>query len=206
MEFFEPGLEERREAELDIKALRVFLKALELLGGPRRLIEYRNLTWLPSLMQASYAVILSTEALKTADEIAQFLGISKQTVQNILRADPEFIKHKLSGDEIASGAKVHTAGSLAKLAYQEIMAGRDEISLLIEFSSQAASSLGITWAVEVLTKIKGLKFPVNKEALTARLQGLKIKGTPVEELLNKISFPVDNPAHLLKQLKKALEE
>jgi predicted transcriptional regulator len=36
--------------DIDQRALRVFLKAIELVGGPRQLVELRRLTWLPSLM------------------------------------------------------------------------------------------------------------------------------------------------------------
>jgi predicted transcriptional regulator len=46
--------EDIREFDIDAMAIRVFLKSLELIGGPRKLIEYRNLTWIPSLMEASY--------------------------------------------------------------------------------------------------------------------------------------------------------
>jgi predicted transcriptional regulator len=47
--------------DIDQRALRVFLKAIELVGGPRQLVELRRLTWLPSLMEAAYAVVLAEE-------------------------------------------------------------------------------------------------------------------------------------------------
>ena len=83
------------EVDIDAKAMRIFLKSIEILGGPRKLIEHRNLTWLPSLMSASYAVVYAYDKHYTAEKIAEILGLTKQTVQNILRADPEAVKTKL---------------------------------------------------------------------------------------------------------------
>lgn len=194
------------EDDVDAKAMRVFLKSIELLGGPRKLVEHRNLTWLPSLMSASYAIIYSKEKNYTAEQIASILGLTKQTVQNMLRADPEAIKMKL--EEIASERseekRTHTAGALAKLAYKEIAAGRDEINLAIELTKQAAESLGADWAVHVLSRIKGTDFPADKETLKNKLAGMVIKGKPVEELLDKLSYPIKSPAELLKAMRTAI--
>ena len=87
-----------KEVDYDTMALRVFLKALEIIGGPRKLFEYRNLTWIPSLMEASYAVVLKEEGLKSEDEIAKFIGITRQTVRNMLTADPDLVIKKLHGE------------------------------------------------------------------------------------------------------------
>lgn len=107
-------------ADVDQRALRVFLKAIELVGGPRKLIEYRRLTWLPSLMEGAYAVILKEEAHKTTDEIAQFLGISSNAVRLILGASTENVQRRLEGEEPEGEARAHVAGGLAKLAYQAL--------------------------------------------------------------------------------------
>ncbi len=198
--------EEIRDYDIDTMAIRVFLKALELIGGPRQLIEYRNLTWIPSLMKAAYAVVLHEEALKTEEEIAEFLGITRQTVRNMLRADEELVMKKLAGELQSKELKAHTAGGLAKMAYREIKEGRDHLLIFSKAFEQAYEALGIIWPIEVLRRIKGLDFPADKEALLERLKGLKIQDHPIEELLDKLSYPVASPAELLRQLKQALEQ
>jgi len=120
---------EGRLEYLDKRAMQVFMKAIELLGGPRKLVQYRQLTWLPSLMAASYAIVLSREAMKTEDDIAEFLGTTKQTVRHMLQADEELVKRRLERDEALSSEEMkkssyraHIAGGLARLAYKEIRA------------------------------------------------------------------------------------
>ncbi|MCX2728271.1 regulator [Thermomicrobium sp. 4228-Ro] len=101
--------------DIDQRALRVFLKAIELVGGPRQLVELKRLTWLPSLMEASYAVVLSEEHHWSADEIARFLGVSTAAVRHLLRAPEAAVLERLRGEE-PSEHNVHIAGGLAKLA------------------------------------------------------------------------------------------
>ncbi len=200
------GTDEIKEIDVDSLAIRVFLKALEILGGPRKLIEYRNLTWIPSLIQASYAIVLARELMKTEDEIASFLGLTRQTVRNILRADEELVLKKLEGELKEKTPKAHTAGGLAKLAYKEILEGRDNLDLIVSILTPAGEALDITWPVEVLKKIKGLKFPLNKEEVTERLSTLKIEGINGKELAERLEYPIKNPADLLKKIKLALTE
>ncbi len=192
--------------DIDAMALRVFLKSLEILGGPRKLIEYRNLTWVTSLMEASYAVVLAEEGLKTEDWIAQFLGLTRQTVRNILRADPELVMKKLEGELQEKTPRSHTAGGLAKIAYKEIKEGRDNIWILTSIMQETSEVLGIVWPVDVLKRIKGLKFPVDKPELMERLKGAVVKDRPVEELLDRIEYPVKSPPDLLKKLREAAEK
>ncbi len=97
----------------------IFMKSIEILGGLRKLIEYRNLTWLPSLAESAYAVALRNEALKTHTEIAKELGIAESTVKNILSADEKRVMEYLSGDEMRK-PKEHIAGGIAKLAYRAL--------------------------------------------------------------------------------------
>ena len=106
---------------VDERAWRVFQKAIELVGGPRRLIEYKRLTWLPSLMEAAYAVVLKEEHHKTVDEIAQFLGLSTHATRLILNAPTEGVQKRLEGEAPGDDAhRAHIAGGLAKLAYQAL--------------------------------------------------------------------------------------
>jgi len=104
---------------IDEVAEMIFMKSIEMLGGLRRLIEYRNLTWLPSLAESAYAVALRNVALKTHSEIAKELGIAESTVKNILSADEERVMEYLSGDEV-SKPREHIAGGIAKLAYRAL--------------------------------------------------------------------------------------
>lgn len=197
--------DEIKTYDIDTLAIRVFLKALEILGGPRKLIELRNLTWITSLMEASYAIVLSEEAFKTEDEIASFLGLTRQTVRNILRADPELVMPKIQGELKKKTPKAHTAGGLAKIAYKEIKEGRDNFNIFIFTLQSASETLGIYWPIKVLKRIKGLNFPVEKDVLTERLSGLKIKDKPAEEILENLKYPVKSPSDLLHQIRENLE-
>ena len=197
--------EEIRKFDVDTTAIRVFLKALETIGGPRKLIELRNLTWITSLMEASYAIVLADMEHKTEDEIAEFLGLTRQTVRNILRAEPELVLKKLEGELREKTTKAHTAGGLAKLAYKEIREGRDNLEVFIQALESASQALGIVWPVEVLRRIKGLNFPASIENLRERLAGLVIEGEEAEEILVELSNPVNSPSELLKEMRKAIK-
>jgi probable regulatory domain-containing protein len=197
--------EEIREFDIDAMAIRVFLKALELIGGPRKLIEYRNLTWIPSLMEASYAVVLQDMANKTEAEIAEFLGSTRQTVRNMLRAEPELVLKKLEGELEEKTPRAHTAGGLAKLAYKEIKEGRENLTIFLHLLQVASESLGVFWPVEILRRMKGADFPLGKDELLERLKGLKVKEKNIEEILEKLSYPVKSPADLLAQIRENLE-
>jgi probable regulatory domain-containing protein len=199
--------EEIREPNIDGEALRVFLKAIDLAGGPQTLAHKRNLTWLPSLLQASYMVVLAEHG-KIEDEIAQFLGTTRQTVRNALRADVEAVKRKVSQEGLTGEeeeTRTHTAGGLAKWAYQEIKAGNEHIPFLAELYEEFSRALGIEWPIAVLQRIKGLRFPVTKETLAQRLQGLAaIKGVPIETILQGLPNTIKNPAQLLHEIKEAI--
>jgi len=197
--------EEIREFDIDAMAIRVFLKSLELIGGPRKLIEYRNLTWIPSLMEASYAVVLRDMANKTEAEIAEFLGSTRQTVRNMLRAEPELVLKKLEGELEEKTPRAHTAGGLAKLAYKEIKEGRENLTMFLHLLQVASESLGVFWPAEILKRMKGADFPLGKEELLERLKGLKVKEKNIEEILEKLSYPVKSPADLLAQIRENLE-
>lgn len=194
----------QKEKDVDTLALRVFLKTIEILGGPRKLVEHRNLTWLPSLMAASYAVVLREEYMKSMESIAKELGIGKQTVGHILGADPEEVMKRINLEEKIEKKRIHIAGGLAKLAYREIKEGRDEKSIHFEISRSIAKSLGADWAVHVLTGIRGIDFPANKEDLLEKLRGYEIEGIKIEEILEKLDYPVRNPAELLRSIGRIL--
>ena len=190
------------EVPIDELAFKVFVKAIELLGGPRHLIEYRNLTWVPSLMAASYAVVLRDKKMMSADEIAEFLGLSSQTIKRMLSADPEAVMKKIRGE--LSDLDDHTAGGLAKEAWSRLKAGED-LQIAIESTRAALEAIeSPPWAVLVLQRIRGVDFPVKgPEDLKERLKGIEIEGKDVADLLENITYPIRSPAQLLKELKRA---
>ncbi len=201
------GKDEIKKFDLDGLAIRVFLKALEILGGPRKLIELRNLTWITSLMEASYAVVMWEELKKTEDEIAGFLGLTRQTVRNILRADPELVMQKIEGELKDKSTKAHTAGGLAKYALSEIRAGRDNLSVFMTAFEQAFTDLGVEWPVHILRRLKGTDFPVSKEDLSLKLNGLKILGTDIEEILSGIDAGIfESPRDVLRMISKTIKK
>ena len=191
---------------IDKMAEKVFWEAIKMLGGLKKLVEFRNLTWLPSLAEASYVVVLKNEALKTYREIAEFLGITEQTVKNIATADEEEIKKYLEG-ELEERPKEHIAGGIAKLAYKNLKEqGRlDEDE--VEIKQDEIDALEIAWAVLTLARLKGVDFPAEKETLKERLKGIVVKEKgkefKIEELLEKIEYPVKSPAELLHKIKVA---
>lgn len=107
----------------DELAYKVFEESLRILGGPRKIVLLQRLTWVSSLLEAALVIVLREIFDKTAEEIAAELGISTNTVRNILRADPEralqYLEEKMK-DEEAEAKGVHVAGGLAKKAFEEI--------------------------------------------------------------------------------------
>ncbi len=199
---------EVKPVEVDVENLvtRVFLKAIDLLGGLHRLAEYRTLTWLPSLARASFVIVLREEFLKTEEEIAEAVGITRQTVRNILRADPELALYKIQHiDELTKEERkqlrVHTAGGIAKIAYKKVKEG-EEPKVFLEYCTIAAEALEVPWAYLILKRIKGVHFPIEKQdELVEKVKGVIIKGFAAEEVVQKIEYPVKNPADLLHKIK-----
>ncbi len=190
---------------IDKMVEKVFLESIKLLGGLKKLVEYRNLTWLPSLAEAAYVIVLKNEAFKTYKEIAEELGITEQTAKNIATADEEEVKKYIEG-ELEERPREHIAGGIAKLAYKKLKEEGKLDEDEVEIKHDEIEVLGIDWAVHVLTRIKGLDFPVEKDQLMERLKGLVIKGKKAEEILEKLEYPIKNPADLLHKIKIHLEE
>ncbi len=188
-------------ASIDAMAEQVFAESIALLGGLRKLVDYRNLTWLPSLAEAAYVVVLKNEAMKSYAEIARELGITEQTARSIATAKEERVEAYLTGG--VEKPKEHIAGGLAKLAYRKLkQEGR--LGEEVRLAQREAEVLGIDWAVHVLAKIKGLDFPAEREQLAERLRGLVIKGKRAEEILAELEYPVKTPAELLHKLRERL--
>lgn len=208
------GITTASEVEIEHLINRIFFKAIDLLGGLEKLAEFRTLTWLPSLARAAIVVVLKEEYMKTDEEIAQKVGLTKNTVRNILKADPEIALQKIKSieellSEEAKELKVHTAGGIAKLAYKEIKLGHEAQTLLHYCSIVAediVKTLEIPWAYLVLRKSKGLKYPVTEpKILKEKLEGILIRGIPIEEIIENLLYPIKNPATLLREIKEYLQ-
>ncbi len=200
--------------EVKYLAERVFFKSIDLVGGLDRLAKYRNLTWLPSLARAAFVIVLKEEFLKTEDEIAKFVGISKSTVRQILRADPNLALYKIEHiDELSEEEKkqlrVHTAGGIAKLAYKYVKAGEDSQTVMEycrQISQEAVAQCDAPWAYLVLKNIKGLHYPITEpKVLEERIGHLEIKGIKASEIVKHLHYPIKNPAQLLKEIKEYLQ-
>jgi len=191
--------------DIDKMAEKVFMESIAILGGLRKLVQYRNLTWLPSLAEAAYVVVMKNEAAKTYREIAEFLGITEQTVRNIATADEEKVMEYIEG-ELEERPKEHIAGGIAKMAYKRLKeSGKLYEGDEVVIGGEEIEVLDIDWAVHVLARIKGLDFPAGKEDLEGRLKGLVIKGKKIEEILEKLEYPIKSPAELLHGIKVNLE-
>jgi len=200
-------------ADLEQLVTRVFFRAIDLLGGLSKLTEFRTLTWLPSLARAAYVVVLREEYLRTEEEIAQKVGLTKNTVRSILRADPTLAMEKVQKlEELAKEElkemKVHTAGGIAKLAYKMVKEG-NEAEILSHFctvvAEEVARALDIPWAYAVLKHLRGVKFPIqDSQALKEKLKGVKIKTHPAEEVVDRLPYPIKTPAVLLHEIKLAI--
>ena len=196
--------------EIKYLAERIFFKSIDLVGGLDKLAEYRNLTWLPSLARASFVIVLREEYLKTEDEIAKFVGISRNTVRQILRADPNLALYKIEhidelNEEEKKQLKVHTAGGIAKLAYKLVKDGEDSQTVM-EYCRNMAEKITMEcdapWSYIVLKNIKGVHYPITSpETLIERLKHISIKGISGEEIVKNINYPIKNPAELLKEIK-----
>lgn len=113
----------------DELSMKIFNKAIEILGGPREIITYKRLTWLASIFESAMVLVLKEVFNKTTDEIAQELGISSATVRNILKADSqkitEYLEKKFK-EETTEDENIHIAGGLAKKAFEVL---REELHL-----------------------------------------------------------------------------
>lgn len=105
--------------------------------------------------------------------------------------------------EEAKELRVHTAGGITKLAYRLVKEG-NEAETLTHFCTVVAQdivkTLDIPWAYLVLKHSKGIKYPiVNATVLKERL-----KGIDADEVVEKLHYPIKNPANLLHEIKMVI--
>ncbi len=60
------------------------------------------------------------------------------------------------------------------------------------------------WAVEVASRMKGARFPLDLETASERLSGVEIQGRGISHYLNNVDFPLDTPADLLHEISSQL--
>ena len=198
------------EEDVELWATRVFLKTLDIIGGLKNLVEFKTLTWLPSLARSAMVVVLREVYFKTDEEIAEYVGLTRQTVRNILRADSEaaISRDKNFGDlteEEREKIPVHIAGGLTKKAFELIRDKGEEPAIALLYASQTAQALDVPWAYAVLKRIKGVDFPLEGPGLLReRLSGLDLKGQKAENVVDKLEYPISSPAELLMKIKKVL--
>lgn len=204
---------EENAHEIEHLVGRIFMKCVDLLGGITKLAEYRTLTWLPSLARASYVIVLREEYLKTEDEIAQRVGLTRNTVRAIVRSDPQVALYKIQHiDELTAEQKkelhVHLAGGIAKLAYRAVKEG-EESQLLLELARaagmQVAQVVEAPWAYVVLKRTKGVRYPIQSpEALKPFFEKITLKGHSADHILHSLQYPIRTPAQLLHEIKEFL--
>ncbi len=184
----------------DEKVLKMLVEALRIMGGPQKLIGMRNLTWLPSLVRAMYAVLLK-DAGYTYERIAEELGITRSTVERMLTADEDAVKKKIEG-LTEEDIDEHIAGGIAKLAYKEMR--RKGVEEEIDKITTTSTALGIDWPVRVAAMLKGVDFPVDKDLLMEKLRDVKIMGVDAKEILDSLDYPVTSPVDLIKKISNEL--
>ncbi|HDM67213.1 MAG TPA: KaiC associated regulatory domain-containing protein [Thermoplasmatales archaeon] len=186
-----------KRIDIDNLAEQVFQESIELLGGLRRIMEYRNLTWLPSLAEAAYIIVLKEELLKTHKDIASELGLTPQTVRNILQAKSEEIEKYIRGE--IEKVDEHKAGGIAKLAYEKV---RKEKKIML--GEEELKTLGLEWLLDILPRLRKMEYPLDKNRFIEEFRGLEINDESIEEIIDKIQFPVEKPTEVLDQLKNLL--
>ena len=185
--------------DIDQMAENLFHECLRILGGLRRLVEYGRLTWLPSLAEAAYVILLKEEMLKTSREIAETLGITEQTVKNILRSDVEAVRRYLEGE--IEKVDEHIAGGIAKMAYEKMKRERG-----VFIKEGELEALGVGWAMDVIKRLRDATFPLNPEELRERLKGVRIDGGSAEELVERLEKPIESMEELLRELRRLAED
>ncbi|MCS6876557.1 MAG: bacterio-opsin activator [Aquificaceae bacterium] len=198
------------ESEFEALLLSVFLKSVEVLGGFSKLAENKTLSWLPSLIKAVYCVVLKEEYFKDEEEIAKRVGLTTQTVRNLLRSDVSIAFEKLKSlEELAEEEdkelKVHTAGGIAKLAYKLVKEGYDEKSLSLKYCKKVAYAVDVPWAYMIMRRLKTEDFPISSpDGISERFVNVYILGRRAEEVFQELDYPINTPLELLHKIRENL--
>jgi len=153
--------EEIKEFDVDVMAIRVFLKSLEIIGGPRKLIEYRNLTWIPSLMEASYAIVLHDMLNYTESEIAEFLGVSEKEVKDMLSFQEDFSIEEIF--KFKSKPEMKKLGSLVRIAYKKLKEKKANLKEIMEIIYKHKDELAKNYGVKEIGIFGSVRRGENRE-------------------------------------------
>lgn len=115
-------------------------------------------------------------------------------MKNILQADEELVEKYIKGE--LEKVDEHKAGGIAKLAYKRV---KNERGIFIR--EEEMEVLGVEWAIKVLMRLRGTDFPVDKETLKSKLKGIVIKGKSINDIVEKMQFPLKSPSEVLHQIK-----
>ncbi len=195
------------EADMEAFVTKVFLKSIDLIGWLKQLAEYRTLTWLPSVARAAFVIVLKEEYLKSELEIAEYVWLTKNTVRNILRADPDLAMYKLKHLEELTAEqkkelKVHIAWWIAKIAYKMIKEWQ-EPNVAKYFAESVCQSLDVPWAYMILRRIRWIHFPImDYDLLKDKVKDIKVNWKDLIEFIDKIEYPIYSPADLLHKIKE----
>jgi len=198
------------ENDLEALVTKVFLKSIDLLWGLKQLALYRTLTWLPSLARSAFVIVLREEYLKSELEIAEYVGLTKNTVRNILRADPELAMYKLKHlDELTKEQKkelkVHIAWWIVKIAYKLVKEWQQP-QVAKYFAYDTACALDVPWAYLLLKRFKWHHFPImSYDDVKDVVWWINVNWISIEQILKNINYPIISPADLLHKIKEYIK-
>jgi predicted transcriptional regulator len=81
--------------ELDDRAMQIVKAVFDQLGGIGDLVKRRKTDMLPLLIESAFILVLSEEAHKSPEEIAEILDLSPSLIQSVLEAPLQGVEERL---------------------------------------------------------------------------------------------------------------
>jgi predicted transcriptional regulator len=63
----------------------------------------------------------------------------------------------------------------------------------------------VNWAVDVASRLKGAHFPLEEEEARERLEGVTVKGNDINDVLDRLQFPIATPAEMLRLISEGAD-